>query len=414
MGMGANNKETPSYAVFDDFVYSQRIGVLIRWFLLLTWLLLINYRTDLGLTSLWALNGMGLALSCLNGYVHWRIRQGRPITKRYVIALSVMDLSIITAGIAVTTRFHNTFFVFYYPALLGMSLVFSSRRLSFSVVTVVAGVYAAISLMASPGVDIEIREERTLIVRIATMFAVVAAANLMTRIERNRRRDAVEAERAEAQRNLELQRQAQNAELMAREEKSRIGREIHDGIAQSIYALSLNLEACAELAERESGQLRDRLKTLVPIAKNTLLETRYYIFDLKPLLADERNLEDMVENQIREFRSVSGLTVNFEMQGQPGEVSVASAAGIYRILQEILANILKHASATRVGVELTFESDQVLMAVQDDGVGFDIEDVRPGYGLENMRQRADELGGSLEVESAKGKGTEFSVKVPTG
>ena len=161
-----------------------------------------------------------------------------------------------------------------------------------------AGVYAAISLMASPGVDIEIREERTLIVRIATMFAVVAAANLMTRIERNRRRDAVEAERAEAQRNLELQRQAQNAELMAREEKSRIGREIHDGIAQSIYALSLNLEACAELAERESGQLRDRLKTLVPIAKNTLLETRYYIFDLKPLLADERNLEDMVENQI--------------------------------------------------------------------------------------------------------------------
>ena len=405
-------REVTSYAVFDDYRYSQRIAVVVRWFLLIAWLFLVNYRSELGLTTLLILNAMGLALSALNGYMHWRIWVGRPITKRYVLALSLMDLAIITAGIGVTTRFGNTFFPFYYPALLGFSLVFSSRRLSFAVVTVVAIAYATMSVILEPGVSYAAGEERVLIVRIASMFAVVAAANLMTRIERTRRREAVEAERVQAHRNLELQRQAQEAELAAQAERHRIAREIHDGIAQSIYALSLNLETCADLAEREKGPLRDQLQRLVPLAKKTLLETRHYIYDLKPLLSGEGDLMAMAENQVQEFRKVSGVQVQFSVDGEPCELLVAVASGLYRILQESLANVLKHANAHTVKVRLAFEPGEVRLSVEDDGVGADMDGVKPGYGLDNMRQRAEELGGSFVINSAPGQGTGVRVTLP--
>ena len=139
------------------------------------WLFVLNYRVEAD-STLFILDGMGVALIAVNGYVHWRLWRGRPVTRAYVLALSIMDLSIITAGIGITSRFDNTFFVFYYPALLGLSLVFSSRRLSFAAVTAVAAAYLAISLALDPGISVENREERVLTVRIVTMFAVVAAA----------------------------------------------------------------------------------------------------------------------------------------------------------------------------------------------------------------------------------------------
>ena len=273
------SEQSPNYAVFDDYRYSQRIAVVVRWFVVATWLLLINYRSDVGGATLLILNGMGAALTVLNGYVQWRIWRGRPITRRYVLALSLTDLTIITAAIGLTTRFHNTFFPFYYPALLGVAVVFSSRRLSFAIVTAVAATYATLSLALEPGVSFDDAEERILVVRIVSMFAVVVAANLMSRIERTRRWEAVEAERVQSARNLELQRRAQEAELASQLERHRIAREIHDGIAQSIYALGLNLETCADLAERDNSPLREQLQRLVPLAKKTLLETRHYIYD---------------------------------------------------------------------------------------------------------------------------------------
>ena len=317
MSEAVERNTLPTYAVFDDYRYTQRIAVVVRWFLLAAWLFVLNYRVEAD-STLFILDGMGVALIAVNGYVHWRLWRGRPVTRAYVLALSIMDLSIITAGIGITSRFDNTFFVFYYPALLGLSLVFSSRRLSFAAVTAVAAAYLAISLALDPGISVENREERVLTVRIVTMFAVVAAANLMVRLETSRRREAVEAERARAQENLELQKKAQEAALAAQEERARIAREIHDGVAQSMYALSLSLETCADLAERENGPvLRDRLQKLVPLAKKTLLETRHYIYDLKPLLSGERGLEAVAENQAKEFEMVSGLPVSVSVQGEP-------------------------------------------------------------------------------------------------
>ena len=405
-------RELPGYAVFDDYRYSQRIAVVVRWFILITWLSFINYRSDE--SNLLYLNVMGGAVILLNGYVSWRIFQGRHITWPYVLALSLMDLTIITAGILITSRFENTFFVFYYPALLGVALIFR-RRISFTVVTVVAGIYIGMSVAMEPGVDTSVLfdgDEKQLAVRVVCMFAVVVAANLMTQIERLRRREAVEAEILQSQRNLELQKRTQEAELAALEERSRIAREIHDGVAQSMYALSLNLETAADLAEREQGPLREQLKKLVPLAKNTLLETRHYIYDLKPLLSGESDLVAVAENHVKEFRMVAGTPTKLSIDGEPCQVSVTVATGLYRILQEALANVLKHAHASEVDVTLAFEPGWVRLSVRDDGVSFDTESIRPGYGLENMRHRTGELGGSIEISSTPDKGACVSVTLP--
>ena len=359
------------------------------------------------------MDGMAFVLAIVNGYLHWRIYKGRPITREYAIALSFMDLAIITTGLAVTGRFDNTFFVFYYPALLGISLVFPSRSLSFAVVSAVAAAYATISLRMAPGIDISENDEKTLAVRIVTMFAVVTAVNLMTRIERARRIEAVGAERLRASENLDLQKKAQEAEVAALEERSRIASEIHDGVAQSMYMLSLNLETCAELSEREDGDLPKRLKELVPLAKQTLLETRHYIYDLKPVLSGERGLVEMAENQAKEFQTVTGIPAELSAHGEPRAVSSAAGAGLYRILQEALANVFKHSNATAVEIGLTFDSDRVQLTVQDDGNGFKAEATDRGYGLDNMRQRARELGGTCKILSTPGEGTSVTLTLPT-
>ena len=172
----------PDYTTFEDYRSSQRIAVVVRWFLLFTFLALVNFRSDEA--YILAFNAMGVALIIVNGYVHWRIFKDRPVTWPYVLILSLIDLSFITVGIGITNRFENTYFNFYYPALLGVALIFR-RRISFAIVTIVAGVYTGMSLAFEPGVDTSVLfdgDEKLLTVRVISMFAIVVAANLMTRL----------------------------------------------------------------------------------------------------------------------------------------------------------------------------------------------------------------------------------------
>ena len=157
------------------------------------------------------------------------------------------------------------------------------------------------------------------------MLGMVTAGTLINGWERSRRREAVAAERRQARENLELQRKAQQAELAALEERSRLSREIHDGIAQSIYMLNLQLETCVELAERRREDLTQRLSSLVVLSKETLLEVRHYIFDLKPYLEGKKGIAGMVENQVREFNNVAGVPATAETDGEEFPVPAAVA-----------------------------------------------------------------------------------------
>ncbi|HYM16001.1 MAG TPA: sensor histidine kinase [Dehalococcoidia bacterium] len=226
--------------------------------------------------------------------------------------------------------------------------------------------------------------------------------------------DAMAGQIALGVRNIRLT--ARVAELAAEYERGRIAREIHDGIAQMVYMLSLSLETAIDRVGSDPAEQRQRLKDLTALAKHALWEVRQYIFDLRPLLSGDEGLAGAVQGQVQEFQAVSDLPVDFVVRGEPGPLPMETSAALYRIVQEGLGNIFRHAQASHVAIELAFRDASVALAISDDGVG--ISDAEPGarvgYGMANLRERVEALRGTLAVRSEPGEGTRIEVAVPVG
>ncbi|HVB72119.1 MAG TPA: GAF domain-containing sensor histidine kinase [Ktedonobacteraceae bacterium] len=243
--------------------------------------------------------------------------------------------------------------------------------------------------------------------------------------------------------NIRLTEQA--AELGAAAERGRVAREIHDGIAQLIYMLSLNMETCAALVQRIAGSSDDsgqaftpivqRLDKMVTISKQALWETRHYMFTLKPLISGTSTLTQMLTDQLHEFESISGLPVQFVVMGNeesPGgdkqrarrQAQVGTA--IFRITQEALTNAYKHANATQLRVRLNHQPRSVTVEIEDDGTGGiplmatatrDESARQPqrfysGHGIGGMRERAEELGGTVEITQTLAGGVRVQARIP--
>ena len=168
----------------DDLRFSLRISVWVRWLLVIAWLAQHHYRITFEQPAYVAHTLVAVSLLALNGYVHYRIETERRVTWRWALALSAMDAVMLTGGLGISGGFANTFFVLYYAALAMFAVVFTSFRLSFAGVTVVAVVYATLSLTVESGVNFEIEEEKVLFMRIVVMYAVVTVVNLVSRFER--------------------------------------------------------------------------------------------------------------------------------------------------------------------------------------------------------------------------------------
>jgi signal transduction histidine kinase len=397
--------------VFEDYHYHQRIAVVVRWFLIIVWVYIHNSRPDFG----WhysAINVLLLAAVLVNGHLHWRIRRGQPIGKAYVLALSIADLTAITLGIILATRFNSLGFVLYYPALLGLSLVFSSRRVAFAVTAIVGMTYAAVSFLLSPGVSIERGEDEALVGRIAVMFAVVVVGTMMTEIERGRRREAVAAERERLQENLELQRRAQAAELALQRERIRISEEIHDGAAQTAFVLTLGLERCCRLAEGRGGELEQKLRALHIQSRQAQWELRYPI-NLGPLF-EGRTLGEVLRNHTRNFETIASIPTNLSLIGVESRLPGVTKQKLFSVVHNALTNVYRHARASRAEVELAFDDEATTLSVRDNGVGLLTVDLgaSPGHGISNIKRIAQELGGSSEIRSDPGKGTTVTVTLP--
>ena len=236
----------------------------------------------------------------------------------------------------------------------------------------------------------------------------------------------------------------QTVQLAATAERTRIAREIHDGIAQTIYMLSLNAETCATQAQRivEASEedaelvtpLADRLDKLVTISKQALWETRNYMFSLKPLMSGAMNLTQMLTNQLREFETISDLPVRLEVKGTEKSVDddkkgarrqALVGAAIFRIVQEALTNAYKHADPTQLWVNLTYKPDGIDVEVCDNGRGlqaayysYDLsmngerQRIYSGHGLRGMRDRAEELGGTFELVEMPEGGVKIHAWIP--
>ena len=382
----------------DDLRYNLRISVWVRWFLLTAWLLQFNYRPNFADPAYIPTTLVAVSLLAFNGYVHYRIRSHRTVTWRWALALSVMDAVMITAGIAISSSgFQNSFFVLYYPALAMFAVVFTSFRLSFAGATMVAVVYAALSLVMEPGVDYGIKEEKILFTRIVVMYAVVAAVNLVSRFERTRRREAVEREG-------ELQR-----------ERIELSQTIHDTIAQSAYMIGLGLETAIELANAQnddgSDELIAKLEAVHALSKSTMWELRHPI-DAGPIF-EGREFGRVLSSHASTFTTVTSIPTGVEQSGREPWLSAVTRGLLFSIAHNAMTNAFRHSRAGRVAITLSFDGDRLRMSVSDDGIGLPDDYEDRGHGFRRMRTDAERMGGSLEAGPGEsGRGTTVTCVVP--
>ena len=213
--------------------------------------------------------------------------------------------------------------------------------------------------------------------------------------------------------NLRLN--VQQRRLAVLEERERIGMDLHDGIIQDIYAVGLTLEHARLLLNDNPQASRQRIEQAINDLNSTIRDIRAYILDLRPRKLHEENLIDGLRRLIAEFRA--NTLVDTSLQG-PTQSAIkmgrSQAVALFHICQEALANIGKHAYAHHVNVSLWVANDRVLLEINDDGRGFDLEKTRLtlGHGLSNMQTRARNAGGDLEITSEPGAGATVLVWVP--
>lgn len=223
--------------------------------------------------------------------------------------------------------------------------------------------------------------------------------------------------------NSQLEGLAQKQNLSIRvikaqeEERKRVAREIHDGPAQAIANIVLRMEFCEKLLELKPDKVKGELQSLKELVRNTLQDIRKIIFDLRPMALDDLGLVPALRRYLEDYKGKYNLNTEFIFFGYERRLDNAIEVGLFRVVQEALNNVWKHAQANKVVVRLEMGRDSVNILVKDDGHGFDVEQAlankqRESLGLTSMRERVELLGGTFVLRSRPGQGTEILLKVP--
>jgi signal transduction histidine kinase len=208
----------------------------------------------------------------------------------------------------------------------------------------------------------------------------------------------------------------QSRELSVLSERNRLALELHDAVSQKLFSLVLTADAAATLLDRDADGARDQVLKLQELATQALDELRSLIFELRPPDLEHDGLCGALRKHVDVLRRLqpTEIAVEGDLELQPDPVRDQE---VFRIAQEALQNALKHARASRIVLRLCGESGLLLLEVADDGVGFDPEspELRSRrLGLTSMEERAQRLGGRLEVRSAPGGGTTVHLETTGG
>jgi signal transduction histidine kinase len=223
-------------------------------------------------------------------------------------------------------------------------------------------------------------------------------------------------------RQLIEQLEATQAELAAAErragileERQRLARDIHDTLAQGFTSIVMHLEAADQALPDDLDTLQKHLDRARGTARASLEEARRVVHALRPHSLDQRSLPDAIERTAVRWQEETGIPLTTTTTGDPIPLHPDIEVTLLRATQEALANIRKHAQATAVQLTLSYIDDVVVLDVQDNGVAFAGAAASPlsgGYGLQVMRERAEQCGGSVTLESEPGEGTTVVVSIP--
>jgi two-component system NarL family sensor kinase len=208
---------------------------------------------------------------------------------------------------------------------------------------------------------------------------------------------------------------AQSSRLGALEERNRLAREIHDTLAQGITAVALQLEHADALldAGADPRRAQQAVRQALTLTRANLEETRRSVHDLRAAPLEERTLAEALAALATDWSAAGDAAATFELIGEARPLPVRVETALYRTAQEALANVRRHADAGRVSLRLEMKPRQIRLLIEDDGAGFDTEQVREGrYGLIGLNERLHLLGGTLRVESGPGAGTRLEAVLP--
>ena len=372
--------------------YAARVSVWGRWFVWLVAVFELVYRPGFWYPADVELLLPHLLLVTSNGLVHYRLLTSRPVTWRWLLFMSAMDIAFITVSIILHSGFDSFIFVAYYPALALFVAVFTSLWLGLAWTTLTIGAYALVCLTVDSGFDFGAGHEKALIARLAAMYALVLGLSLIIRFERIRRQAAVEGERR-------LQR-----------ERIEFSQEIHDTTAQTAYMIGLGIHRARQLAGESNEELAAALNETAELSMSAMWELR------RPIDAghifEGRELGRVLRSHCASFEKITGVPAEVSQSGTEPAFAKETRARLFSIAHNALTNAFLHARPGRVEVRLAFEADRTRLSVSDDGVGLPEDFAERGRGFNGMRRDAERMGGRLIVESVEGGGTTITCEVP--
>lgn len=196
------------------------------------------------------------------------------------------------------------------------------------------------------------------------------------------------------------------------EERQRVAREIHDGPAQSIANLVFRVELAQKMIDKDKDKAKDELDNLKKMVKYSVKDVRKIIYDLRPMSLDDLGLIPTVKRYINKFMEQTDLIVELNVMGDSKRLPATHEITIFRLIQEALNNVNKHAKANCSNVRIEFTKNQINLLITDNGKGFEIDDISDGkYGLINMRERCELIDANLNISSNK-NGTRINVTIP--
>ena len=208
----------------------------------------------------------------------------------------------------------------------------------------------------------------------------------------------------------------QTGQVAALEERQRLARELHDSVSQALYGIALGARTARTILDREPAKAVEPIDYVLSLAEAALAEMRALIFELRPESLETEGLVAALEKQIAATQARYGLEIAAQLGEEPA-ISIDQKEALYRIAQEALHNVVKHANAATVRISLSIEAATCRLTISDDGRGFDPSSDFPGHlGLQSMKERAERAGAKLAIESEPGAGTrvELTLRRPSG
>lgn len=224
----------------------------------------------------------------------------------------------------------------------------------------------------------------------------------------------IEAEEALRRSRDELQELGAAANMAREQEKSRIARELHDELGQLLTMLQMDVAWCKEKRPAGDDALAAKLDRMEGLLKSTIAATRRIASDLRPLMLDDLGLVPSIEWLVENFAQRTGIACELTLGEGDLRLPTAHATAIFRIVQESLTNIAKHANASHADIAIEHEPGALVVRIEDDGAGFSPEAPRKpqSFGLFGLRERASMMGGDVTIASAPGEGTRVEVRLP--